>query len=128
MASGFDTVKVNGGGNAVAAVLFVGSVNNAIDIFSATNSSPWTAENFGGDPEKVASLREYVLHAVILTGTINVIGAAVAHSLWPLIGAAMACAYMYWLYERAVKRGMNSGSTDWENSGGSDSLSQTPGY
>lgn len=104
------------GGDAVAAVLFVSSVNNAIDIFSATNSSPWTAENFGGDEEKVASLREYVMHAVILTAITNVIGALVARSLWPLIGASLACAYMWWLYERAVKRGMESGSEGWEKS------------
>lgn len=102
------------GGNAIAAVLFVGSVNNAIDIFSATNSSPWTAENFGGDEEKVASLREYVAHAVVLTAITNVIGAVVARSIWPLIGATLACVYMWWLYERAVKRGMESGSDSWE--------------
>lgn len=101
-------------GNAIAAVLFVSSVNNAIDIFSATNSSPWTAENFGGDQEKVASLREYVTHAVVLTAATNIIGAVVARSIWPLIGSALACAYMWWLYERAVKRGMESGSTEWE--------------
>lgn len=101
-------------GNAAAAILFVGSVNNAIDIFSATNSSPWTAENFGGDPEKVASLREYVLHAVVLTAVTNVIGAVVARSVWPLIGATLACGYMWWLYERAVARGMESGSDGWE--------------
>jgi hypothetical protein len=101
-------------GNAAAAILFVGSVNNAIDIFSATNSSPWTAENFGGDPDKVASLREYVAHAMILTGATNVVGAIVARSPWPLIGASLACGYMWWLYERAVKRGMQAGSTGWD--------------
>lgn len=104
-------------GNAVAAVLFVTSVNNAIDIFSATNSSPWTAENFGGDPEKVASLREYVTHAIVLTAITNLIGAAVARNVWPLAGAALASGYMWWLYERAVKRGMESESTGWQNEG-----------
>lgn len=103
-------------GNAVAAVLFVTSVNNAIDIFSATNSSPWTAENFGGDADKVASLREYVTHAIILTAITNVIGAIVARNIWPLVGSGLACAYMWWLYERAVRRGMESGSTEWEKS------------
>lgn len=102
-------------GNATAAVLFISSVNNAIDIFSATNSSPWTAENFGGDEEKVKSLREYVYHAMVLTAGTNIIGAAVAKSIWPLAGASFACAYMWWLYERAVKRGMDAGSTGWEN-------------
>jgi hypothetical protein len=100
-------------GDAAAAILFVTSVNNAIDVFSATNSSPWTAENFGGDPEKVASLREYVAHAIALTAITNIIGAGVARSVWPLAGATLASAYMWWLYERAVKRGMVSGSDGW---------------
>lgn len=91
-------------------------MSNAIDVFSATNSSPWTAENFGGDPEKVASLREYVVHAVVLTGITNGVGAIVARNAWPLLGASVACGYMWWLYERAVKRGMEAGSDGWENS------------
>lgn len=102
-------------GNQAAAILFVASATNALDVFSATNSSPWTAENFGGDPEKVASLREYVLHAIVLTGATNIVGSALSRSLWPLLGALLASGYMWWLYERAVKRGMDSGSTDWDN-------------
>lgn len=101
-------------GNTAAALLFITSLSNAIDIFSATNSSPWTAENFGGDPEKVASLREYVRHAIILTAVTNGIGAVVARNPWPLMGSAVACGYMYWLYERAVRRGMDAGSNGWE--------------
>jgi len=101
-------------GNQGAAILFIASATNALDVFSATNSSPWTAENFGGDPEKVASLREYVTHAIVLTGVTNVIGAILARSIWPLAGALAASVYMWWLYERAVQRGMESGSTDWE--------------
>lgn len=104
-----------GGGDTVAALLFITSINNAIDVFSATNSSPWTAENFGGDSDKVKSLREYVAHAVVLTALSNGIGAYIAKSPWPLIGAATASVYMVWLYERAVSRGMNAGSTGWEN-------------
>jgi hypothetical protein len=106
--------NIVGIGDATAALLFVTSVNNAIDVFSATNSSPWTAENFGGDEEKVSSLREYVLHAMVLTGITNTIGAVVARSWWPLAGAAVASGYMWWLYERAVKRGMDSESEGWQ--------------
>ena|SRR5438128_10721207 len=102
-------------GNQGAAILFITSATNALDVFSATNSSPWTAENFGGDEEKVASLREYVLHAIALTTVTNLIGAALARSIWPLAGAMVASGYMWFLYERAVQRGMDSGSTDWEN-------------
>lgn len=102
-------------GNQGAAILFITSATNALDVFSATNSSPWTAENFGGDEDKVASLREYVIHAMALTAVTNIVGAFLARSLWPLIGAAAASGYMWWLYERAVQRGMETGSTGWEN-------------
>jgi hypothetical protein len=105
-------------GNQGAAILFITSATNALDVFSATNSSPWTAENFGGDAEKVASLREYVVHAMILTGAINIVGAALARSVWPIIGTLLASGYMWWLYERAVQRGMDAGSTDWQNGNG----------
>ena len=97
-----------------AGVLFIVSATNAMDVYSATNSSPWTAENFGGDEEKVKSLREYVTHAIVITAIVNVTGAAIEQSWWPILGAATASLYMYWLYERAVKRGMESGSNGWE--------------
>lgn len=100
---------------AVAALLFISAMNNAIDVFSATNSSPWTAENFGGDEEKVSSLREYVFHAIVLTGVTNGVAAFLARSVWPLLGAGLAAGYMVWLYERAIKRGMEAGSEGWEN-------------
>ena len=95
-------------------ILFIVSATNAMDVFSATNSSPWTAENFGGDEEKVASLREYVLHAITLTAITNGAGAIVEKSMWPVLGAVLASGYMWWLYERAVARGMESGSNGWE--------------
>lgn len=103
------------GKKATAAILFVTSMTNVIDVFSATNSSPWTAENFGGDAEKVRSLREYVYHAIVLSGITNGIAAVISGELWPLAGAGLATAYMWWLYERAVKRGMEAGSEGWEN-------------
>ena len=50
-----------------AAILFLQASTNAMDVFSAVNSSPWTAENFGGDQAKSASVREYVWHGIGLT-------------------------------------------------------------
>lgn len=90
-------------------------MTNVIDVFSATNSSPWTAENFGGDEEKVRSLREYVYHAMALSALTNGIAAVISREVWPLAGAALATAYMWWLYERAVRRGMEAGSDGWAN-------------
>ena len=102
----------SGGGGGV---LLMVAVAASIDIFSATNSSPWTAENFGGNEEKVASLREYVMHAIILSAATVGTGAYVEKSWYPIAGGVLACGYMVWLYERAVARGMASGSEGWQN-------------
>ena len=105
----------SGGAGGGAVIMFIVSATNAMDVFSATNSSPWTAENFGGNQEKVDSLREYVAHAVALTTITNVVGAIIERSWWPILGAGLASGYMIWLYERAVARGMDAGSDGWEN-------------
>jgi hypothetical protein len=104
-----------GGSSSGAGVLFIVSATNAMDVFSATNSSPWTAENFGGNQEKVDSLREYVYHAIVLTSITNITGAVLERSWAPVLGAALASGYMWWLYERAVARGMDAGSDGWES-------------
>lgn len=105
----------DGGGRALAALLFLAAGTNAMDVYSATNSSPWTAENFGGDPEKVASLREYVCHALVITSGYGIVSALIAGSWWPIVGTIFGDGYMYWLYERAIHRGMDSGSNGWAN-------------
>lgn len=101
--------------SAIGALLFLAAGTNALDVFSATNSSPWTAENFGGDAEKVASLRRYVRHAIVITIAMAAAAAAIAGSWWPIIGAVAATAYMWWLYEQAVARGQRAGSMGWAN-------------
>lgn len=96
-----------------AAILFLQASTNAMDVFSAVNSSPWTAENFSGDAAKNASVREYVWHGVGLT-IFYVVGASVlARSVWPIIGGGITLAYMYWLYTRALQRGAARQSTGW---------------
>lgn len=96
-----------------AALLFLQASTNAMDVFSAVNSSPWTAENFGGDPAKNDSVREYVWHGVGLT-VFYIVGASVlAKSPWPIVGGGITLAYMYWLYDRGLKRGAQRHSTDW---------------
>lgn len=101
-------------GNGLSALLFLASSTNALDAYSALNSSPWTAESFGGDPEKEASMREYVWHAMAVTGIYAVASGLIARNWWPIIGAFIANAYMYWLYDRAAKRAKSRGSTDWD--------------
>src|SRR5438270_8242067 len=104
------------GGQMAAAILFLQASTNAMDVFSAVNSSPWTAENFGGDDAKAASVQEYVWHGVGLTVFYIVGAAALARSPWPIIGGGITLAYMYALYSRALRRGAARQSQDWGSS------------
>ncbi len=98
---------------AVSAILFLTATMNTLDAYSALNSSPWTAESFGGDPGKLASLRSYVSHAVVFSMVYAVAASVIAGSLWPIAGAATANAYLWWLYDRAAGRAQEKGSTTW---------------
>ena len=95
------------------AILFISASTNAMDVYSALNSSPWTAESFGGDPEKAKACMEYVHHSLAVTAFYSIGAAAIARSWWPIIGWAIAAAYMYYLYTRALTRANNRGSTNW---------------
>jgi len=109
-----------------AAILFLQASTNAMDVFSAVDSSPWTAENFGGDPAKNASVQEYVWHGVGLT-VFYVVGASVlARSMWPIIGGGITLAYMYWLYSRALERGQARGSASWSAQADSGQTNSPP--
>lgn len=98
---------------ALSAILFISASTNALDVYSALNSSPWTAESFGGDPEKAAACREYVYHSMAVTGFYAAVGSAIARNPWPIVGAVIANAYMYWLYNRALTRAVERGSENW---------------
>jgi hypothetical protein len=105
-----------GAGAEVAALLFMTSAMMTLDAYSTFESSPWTAENFGADPEKAKSCREYLWHAVGFSMLYAAASAYIAHSWWPIIGAAISNAYLVWLYLRALERGGISGSTSWAKS------------
>lgn len=102
-----------GSGNALAALLFMTSSMMTLDAYSTLESSPWTAENFGADPVKAASCREYLTHAVVYSMAYAVASAYLARSWWPVIGAAIANAYLIWLYLRALERGKVTGAAGW---------------
>jgi hypothetical protein len=104
---------MDGTGNALAAVLFMQSAMMTLDAYSTFESSPWTAENFGADPAKAASCREYLWHAVGYSMAYAAASSFIAHSYWPLIGAAISNGYLVWLYLRALDRGRTTGSTGW---------------
>lgn len=113
MGLGLDGLNPGSGGNAVAAILLLQALTNVFDTASALNSSPWTSENFGADPEKARSCREYVLHSVVWSSSMCGLAAYIARSWWPLLGAGLANAYLYWLYERALSRGASAGTRGW---------------
>jgi hypothetical protein len=104
---------VGQGRRAVGAILFIGAATNTYDVYSAVNSSPWTAESFGGDPKKAASCRNYVRHAVGISSAYGLAASLIARSWWPVIGTLAANGYMFWMYERALGRAADSGSTSW---------------
>jgi hypothetical protein len=104
---------IGGSGGAVAALLFLTSSMMTLDAYSTFESSPWTAENFGADPVKAKSCKEYLTHAVVYSLAYATASAVLAQSWWPLVGAVISNAYLVWLYLRALDRGKSTGSSGW---------------
>jgi hypothetical protein len=105
--------EVLGGNRELAALLFMTSAMTTLDAYSTLNSSPWTAENFGANPQKAASCKEYVAHAVVFSMVYATASALIAKNWWPLMGAFVANMYLVWLYARALNRGAASNSQNW---------------
>jgi hypothetical protein len=84
-------------------------------VFGSLNSSPWTSENFGADPEKAASCRRYVKMAVINNALMGGLGSWLTKSPLPLVATTIVSGFMYYLYENALKRGAVAGSKEWAN-------------
>jgi hypothetical protein len=93
--------------------LFLMAAAESFNVFSALNSSPWTSENFGADPEKAKSCREYVRLSVLANTGLGFGTSLLARSWWPLIGTSVVSIWMAWVYERALRRGAITGSTGW---------------
>lgn len=111
-----DGLPINGG-NAVAAILFIQAGTATMDVYSALNSSPWTAESFGGDPAKAASCRNLVYQSMAWSAFYCTASALIAKSWWPIYGMVINNVYMWYLYERALRRAGKSKSTGWADSG-----------
>ena len=105
-----------GGGGVAAALLILQAGTLTLDTASALNSSPWTSENMGADPEKARSCREYVLHSIGVSLALCGIAGWVARSWVPVATSAIFGAYLWWLYERALRRGAEAGSSNWARS------------
>ncbi len=87
----------------------------SFNIFSAMNSSPWTAENFGADEAKAKSCKQYVVVSVAANTGLGIGASLLAGNAWPLIGTTAVSALMVVIYWRALERGMRANSTGWSN-------------
>jgi hypothetical protein len=103
-------IGVKGVAGVGAALLFMGAGTNGYDAFSAVMSSPWSTEKFTESAEEEAQARRYVRHAVVISGVYAGVGALLAYysggwklASWPILGYFIVTAYMYWLYDQAVK-------------------------
>ena len=108
--------------DALAAILFLGAINETMQAYGTLNSSPWTAESFGADDRRAKAMKEYVAHAVVFSMGTATIAAYLAKgrkaTLAIFLGAAGVNGYLVWLYMRASKRGREAGSATWANEGG----------
>lgn len=98
---------------AAGAGIFLMALAEAFNVYGALNSSPWTAENFGADPEKAKSCRRYVLQADIVNIALGIGSSIISKSPWPLAGILVITVYMHYMYERALSKGKTAGSAGW---------------
>lgn len=104
--------------SSATAGIFLMALAEAFNVYGALNSSPWTAENFGADPEKARSCRRYVLQADAVNVALGVGTSLIAKNPWPLIGILLITIYMHMMYEKALRKGAVAGSSDWAKSAG----------
>ncbi len=98
---------------AADAGIFLMALAEAFNVYGALNSSPWTAENFGADPEKAKSCRRYVLQADVVNILLGIGSSLISESVWPLLGIGAITVYMHIMYERALKKGALAGTDGW---------------
>lgn len=98
---------------AASAGIFLMALAEAFNVYGALNSSPWTAENFGADPEKARSCRRYVVQADIVNIALGVGTSLISETPWPLIGIGLITVYMHIMYDRALKKGAVAGTDSW---------------
>lgn len=115
MASGGGLMEASGllNGSKTKGLGFLVAAYGVLEVYSGTNSSPWTMENFGANDEKADSARWYIRSAVVFSILAGAFGSLLDQNWWPLIGTLVANAYMYWLYERAIGKGKVSQSDGW---------------
>lgn len=96
-----------------AAGLFLMSLGSAFEVLSAMNSSPWTIENVGADPEKAASAMKYTYLGLGMAGAIGAGAAMLTGTIWPLLGVAIVSVVMIVVYRHAISNAQKSGGSDF---------------
>jgi hypothetical protein len=100
---------------AVAAQLFLMGYYEFFNLCGAFNSSPWTAESFGGDPGKNASARKYVRKTIVRGVAVSGGGVIISGMWWPLIGTTIAAADTWWTYHQALAKAEQTGSVSFQS-------------
>lgn len=98
---------------ASGAALTLMALAEGFNVYGALNSSPWTAENFGADPDKARSCRHYVLQADAVNVALGIGTSLIARNPWPLVGLLIITVYMHLAYERALRKGAVAGTSGW---------------
>jgi hypothetical protein len=93
-----------GTGRALAALLFITYALAALDAFSSVHSSPYTAEVRGGSAENDERVRRYARTSVYVGLGLGLGGTVISGKAWPMVGAVVACGFMWVLYDRALKQ------------------------
>lgn len=96
---------------------FAASVAAGYAIYSTLNSSPWTAESFGADPEKARSCLYYSKLATLTNVVLGIFTSLITGTLWPAVGFGVVTVEMHYLYHRAVAKARAKGSTSWDTAG-----------
>ncbi len=91
-----------------AAALFGIYADLAMNIASATNSSPQTTELFADD--RADTLWKWVKVGGVTAIGFGVVGAALTGSLWPLVGVAAVLGSMFLMYRNALESGRKNQS------------------
>lgn len=100
---------------ALAAILFINGYYEFYNLAGAFNSSPWTAESFGGDPGKNDSARKYVRKTIVRGIVVSGAGVLISGMWWPLIGTAIAAADTWWTYDKALNQAVVTQSVGFQS-------------